>query len=164
MYPIENINYEGSIQVTHGPTPVPDEVTFGELESCKIMDYIMMKGVTLNYRQDSKGKEQLCIVDGEHFIILSTSYLGSMEMPTKEELAENLYDVEAVISYYNIPDNDDKFNLITPITVSQPTEIEALNNTSEPRKGQIYNLQGQRLNALQKGLNIMDGKKVFKSE
>ena len=30
-----------------------------------------------------------------------------------------------------------------------------------PRGGEIYNLQGQRINGLQKGLNIVDGKKVW---
>ena len=29
------------------------------------------------------------------------------------------------------------------------------------KKGSIYNLQGQRINLLQKGLNIVDGKKIY---
>ena len=158
--PCEDVNYAGSIQVTHGPTPEPEVVTLAHLSSAKIMDYITLKGVTLNYRQDSHGEEQLCIVDGEHFIILNTLYDGGMELPTEEELAENRYDVEAIISYYNIPGADDIFNLITPPTVSHNTGIAAPDSASQPRKGRIYNLMGQRLNALRKGLNIVDGKKV----
>ena len=161
MTPIEGINYAGSIQVTHGPMPEPDKVTLYNLDSCKIMDYIKIEGVTLDYRTNKQGQEQLCIMDGEHIIFLPSSYLSDMEMPTKEKLADNLYDVEAIISYYNIPGFDDSFNLTAPVTVSQKTGIEASNSSSQPLKGRIYNLHGQRINSLQRGLNILDGKKVF---
>ena len=161
MTPIEGIIYPGSIQVTQGPTPEPDKVTLYNLDSCKIMDYIKMEGVTLDYRINKQGEEQLCVVDGEHIIFLPSSYLSDMEMPTKEELAENLYDVEAIISYYNIPGFDDSFFLTAPVTVSHKTGIEASNSSSQPLKGRIYNLQGQPINSLQRGLNILNGKKVF---
>ena len=37
---------------------------------------------------------------------------------------------------------------------------EAKNKKAEPR-GNIYNLQGQRISSLQKGLNIMNGQKIY---
>ena len=161
MTPINGINYASSIQVTSGPTPEPDVVTLADLDACQIMDYVALRGVTLDYRTNSSGTEQLCIVDGDHLIFLSTSYIGNTDMPTKQELAENLYNVEGIISYLNTPGHKDAFNLTTPVTVSQKTGIEAPNSTSQPLKGRIYNLQGLRINALQRGLNILDGKKVF---
>ncbi|MBO4613285.1 MAG: M6 family metalloprotease domain-containing protein [Bacteroidaceae bacterium] len=157
MDPIKGINYVGSIQVTHGPTPEPDVVTLANMGSCKIMDYITLKDVKLEYRTNSKGVEQLSIADGEHTIFLNTKYIGNMDMPTKQELSENRYDVEGIISYYNTPGYNDVINLTAPIAVSQNTGIAAPVSASQPCQ-QIYNLQGQRLSRLQKGLNILNGK------
>jgi hypothetical protein len=44
---------------------------------------------------------------------------------------------------------------------TQATEIEAIRNNKEERATSIYNLQGQRLNTLQKGLNIVNGRKLL---
>jgi hypothetical protein len=44
---------------------------------------------------------------------------------------------------------------------TQTTGIEAIINNKEARRNSIYNLQGQRLNSLQKGLNIVNGQKVY---
>ena len=43
---------------------------------------------------------------------------------------------------------------------TQATGIETVRNKEEVR-GRIYNLQGQRLSSLQKGLNIVNGQKVY---
>ena len=47
-----------------------------------------------------------------------------------------------------------EFNVIT-------TGIEEVKSQKSEARGFIYNLQGQRLNSLQKGLNIVDGRKVL---
>ena len=44
---------------------------------------------------------------------------------------------------------------------AQLTGIEAIRSKRPEAKGYIYNLQGQRLSSPQKGLNIVNGKKVF---
>ena len=44
---------------------------------------------------------------------------------------------------------------------AQLTGIEAIRSKRPEAKGYIYNLQGQRLSSLQKGLNIVNGKKVI---
>ena len=41
------------------------------------------------------------------------------------------------------------------------TGIEAITNNKEVIRHNIYNLQGQRLSSLQKGLNIVNGQKIF---
>ena len=46
---------------------------------------------------------------------------------------------------------------------AQLTGIEAIRSKTIEVKGYIYNLQGQRLSSLQKGLNIVNGKKVILS-
>ena len=44
---------------------------------------------------------------------------------------------------------------------AQLTGIEEVRSKKIEAKGHIYNLQGQRLNSLQKGLNIVNGRKIF---
>ena len=43
----------------------------------------------------------------------------------------------------------------------QTTGIEVISNKQEVVKGYIYNLQGQRISTLQKGLNIVNGRKIY---
>ncbi len=44
---------------------------------------------------------------------------------------------------------------------AQTTGIVEVMNKKEEASGHIYNLQGQRVNSLQKGLNIVNGQKVY---
>ncbi len=44
---------------------------------------------------------------------------------------------------------------------TQTTGIETITNSKEEIRTEIYNLQGQRLSSLQKGLNIVNGRKVY---
>jgi hypothetical protein len=41
------------------------------------------------------------------------------------------------------------------------TGIKEISNNKEVKENYIYNLQGQRLNSLQKGINIVNGRKVY---
>ena len=43
----------------------------------------------------------------------------------------------------------------------QTSGIEEVRNNHEMIKGYIYNLQGQRISTLQKGLNIVNGRKIY---
>ena len=44
---------------------------------------------------------------------------------------------------------------------AQTTGIEAIKTNKEDVRSYIYNLHGQRLNSLQKGLNIVNGRKLL---
>lgn len=157
-----NINYAGSIQVTHGAAPEPDVVTFNELDQCKVMDYVKMEGVTLGYKRIDD-EDKLCILNGERFIILdATFYPINMDMPSEEELNGKRYDIEAIISYINIPDYDDYFFLTAPITLSESTGIEHLPQAHSHDDGVWYDLQGRRVNAKAKGIVIRKGRKYIK--
>ena len=48
-----------------------------------------------------------------------------------------------------------------PAGMGTSTGIDNLTPTLSQGEGVIYNLQGQRINGLQKGLNIVDGKKIM---
>ena len=49
----------------------------------------------------------------------------------------------------------------TGVFETQATGIEDHARIEKSKNGSIYNLQGQRINSLQKGLNIVDGRKVY---
>jgi hypothetical protein len=52
-------------------------------------------------------------------------------------------------------------NQLLPISmVEEASGIETIHNSQFTVTNSIYNLQGIRLNSLQKGLNIVNGKKV----
>jgi hypothetical protein len=44
---------------------------------------------------------------------------------------------------------------------AQTTGMKEVRTKNEETRRNIYNLQGQRLNSLQKGLNIVNGQKVY---
>lgn len=163
---LADINYAASIQVSHGDQPQPDVVTFDDLDSHHIMDYIKMQGVSLDYL-NVKGTVRLAIVGGKRPILLNATYLGlQLDLPSEDELQGNLYDVETVISSYNLPDYNDVFLLTAPLTLSETTGISTLPSSPKGKKT-IYNLQGLRVSdlhgssALPKGVYIVDGKKIL---
>lgn len=161
MHSAAGIYNEGSIQITHGPTPEPNVVTPDNLNSIHIMDYITMKGATLGYKQINN-ETRLCILAGDKNILLNWSYLKLSEpvtVPSAEELESNLYDIEIIVSYFNSPGKNDSFLMTAPLTPTKPTGIDQP-ITLLPQKEGIYNLQGQRLSAPSKGINIINGNKV----
>jgi hypothetical protein len=42
-----------------------------------------------------------------------------------------------------------------------PTSVENVEAATEGKSISIFNLSGQKLNTLQKGINIVDGKKIY---
>jgi hypothetical protein len=54
----------------------------------------------------------------------------------------------------------DTVNQLLPISITEGTNGISNVNAANVKGLQIYNLQGVRLNSLQKGLNIVNGKKV----
>lgn len=70
------------------------------------------------------------------------------------------------VKIYNIEFSDGKvpykFNPVeATVTVTVPTAIKNLTPTLSQGEGEIYNLKGQQMNNAQKGINIVDGKKVI---
>lgn len=157
---LNGINYSDLIQVTKGEAPKPQVVTFDELDSHKLLDYIKMRGVKLGYR-NIDDTERLCIINGEQVITLNTTYFNfDIPLPSENEVSEKNYDVEGVISYYNYPGHNDAFLLTAPLIPSDETAINTISVSHNDAKT-IYNLNGQRISSLHKGFNIVNGKKVW---
>ena len=169
MKSLDSINYAASIQVSHGDQPKPDVVTFDDLDSRHVMDYVMMQGVTLSHLT-LEGKDEVAIVGGKRPIYLDNAYLVANGVdnhwPSETEVQDNRYDVEAIISYYNNQGFDDCFLLSAPLTLSKTSGIVSLPSSLKSNKT-IYNLQGMRVSephdssTLPKGMYIVDGKKVL---
>ena len=62
--------------------------------------------------------------------------------------------------YYNVTVENDNESF-TGTFEAQTTGIMDVRKKAEEARDRIYNLQGQRLNSLQKGLNIVNGQKVY---
>ena len=79
-----------------------------------------------------------------------------------------LYKVDSTVSlapfraYFTVPDAGVKANIITLNLDGTETAIECIDNVQTTKgNGVIYNLAGQRLSKMQKGVNIVNGKKIF---
>ena len=62
--------------------------------------------------------------------------------------------------YYDVTVEND-YESFTGTFEAQTTGIMDVRKKDEEAGDRIYNLQGQRLNSLQKGLNIVNGQKVY---
>ena len=130
------------------------------------MDYVKMQGVTLSYITVND-KVRLAIVGGKHPILLNSDYLGlQLDLPSEADVQDNRYDVETIISYYNIPGYNDSFILSAFPTLSEASGIFSLPSSLKSQKT-TYNLHGMRVSephdssALPKGVYVVDGKKVL---
>ena len=56
---------------------------------------------------------------------------------------------------------ENRYEVFNGVFDTSATAIAEIVNGKSSNGKSIYNLQGQRINALQKGLNIVDGKKIF---
>ena len=92
---------------------------------------------------------------------------GSYVVARKDD-ADALYKVNSAVSlapfraYFTVPDAGVKANIITLNLDGTETAIECIDNVQTTKgNGVIYNLAGQRLSKMQKGVNIVNGKKIF---
>lgn len=82
---------------------------------------------------------------------------------------DNLYKVDDTVrlapfrAYFTVPDDAGvKANIITLNLDGTETAIECIDNVQTAKGNDIiYNLAGQRLSKMQKGVNIVNGKKIF---
>ena len=82
--------------------------------------------------------------------------------------SDALYKVDSKVSlapfraYFTVADAGVKANIITLNLDGTETAIECIDNVQTAKgNGVIYNLAGQRLSKMQKGVNIVNGKKIF---
>ena len=106
-------------------------------------------------------------MNGTYSAIINEVPMGSYVVARKDG-ADALYKVNGAVSlapfraYFTVPDAGVKANIITLNLDGTETAIECIDNVQTAKgNGVIYNLAGQRLSKMQKGVNIVNGKKIF---
>lgn len=105
---------------------------------------------------------------------MNGTYSAMAAVPTgsyvvaRKDGADNLYKVDNTVSlapfraYFTVAGAGVKANIITLNLDGTETAIECIDNVQTAKgNGVIYNLAGQRLSKMQKGVNIVNGKKIF---
>jgi hypothetical protein len=67
--------------------------------------------------------------------------------------------VKAYRAYLNVPNSDAKAFFFTE---EDATSIKAMDEIQSTMNNEVYNLAGQRINKMQRGINIINGKKILK--
>ena len=135
---------ENDLTATEG-TITPTVITAAEAAAAPLLSgpYKIENAVV------KKDGNNFYIMDGEEKVL----QLYNQFKDANITLAEGTFDIEGVVGNYN----NVQF-WVTSLS-SVPTAISSVNAASI--KSAIYNVAGQLLSAPQKGVNIIDGKKVF---
>ena len=140
---------EADVFVTKGTAPAPTEVTLAEILALDhICDYVFVKG-------------QIALDGSNYYVVDAESnrvqlYKG-LNVSDYADDGKNYYITAVFNAIY-------KGNAeLQPIAVSEetPTAISGV-KVETAADNAIYNIAGQRINKLAKGINIINGKKVIK--
>ena len=141
------------ITVTEGSAPAPTQVTLTDILALNnICDYVVVQGTIVSELSGTKTNYFVVDEDGKKVQL----YKGLDVSGFKDN--DKTYYITAVFNaiYSGLPE-------LQPISVTEndPTAISNVNaETASDRV--IYNIAGQRMNKLSKGINIVNGKKVIK--
>ena len=118
---------------------------------------VKIKGATLTMTSATAGTltQGDATIDVSNGTETANQQLHKIENWTKDTTLENITIVAILVGKSNTA------NQLLPISITEnATGIETIHNSQFTVTNSIYNLQGIRLNSLQKGLNIVNGKKV----
>ena len=107
------------------------------------------------------GETEATITSGEQTLAISNGKTNYAPYVYQEDLTNIDYASATVVGILWSNAKGDTFKLYPlSITEGSGSSIETVHNSQFTVNNSIYNLQGIRLNSLQKGLNIVNGKKV----
>ena len=118
---------------------------------------VKIKGATLTMTSATAGTltQGDATIDVNNGGATANQQLHKIENWTKDTTLENITIVAILVGKSNTA------NQLLPISITENASgIETIHNSQFTVTNSIYNLQGIRLNSLQKGLNIVNGKKV----
>ena len=139
--------------VTEGNAPAPTQVTLTDILALNnICDYVVVQGTIVSEVSGTKTNYFVVDEDGNKVQLYKGLDVSGFADDGKK------YDITAVFNaiYSGAAE-------LQPITVTEndPTAISNVNaETASDRV--IYNIAGQRMNKLSKGINIVNGKKIIK--
>lgn len=147
-----------NLEVTHNATYSPVEGTLAEVAVAPNNNMVIkLTGVAVK----GTAETEATITSGESSLPISNGKTNYAPYVYKENLSEVDYSSATVVGilWSNAAANTFKLYPLS-ITEDNGSGIETIHNSQFTVKNSIYNLQGIRLNSLQKGLNIVNGKKV----
>ena len=118
---------------------------------------VKIKGATLSMTSATAGTltQGEATIDVNNGTATANQQLHKIESWTNGTTLENISIVAILVA------KSATANQLLPISITNATGIYTIHNSQFTVKNSIYNLQGVRLNILQKGLNIVNGKKVM---
>ena len=118
---------------------------------------VKISGAKLNMTSATAGTltQGDATIDVNNGSATANQQLHKIDTWTKDTVLDNITLV-AILSGKN-----DTTNQLLPISITNTTGISNINAGVDTDNMVIYNLQGVRLNQLQKGLNIVNGKKIM---
>ena len=151
----EDTNVEG-LTITKNGIVTPTEGTIAEINvaenNCRV---VKLTGVKVKGTEETKAT----VTDGNNNeIIINNSKVNNYPYVIKESLANIDYTDATVVGILVAASSG---NQIMPLSITGTSNgIQNVSADFNVAGVKIYNLQGVRLNQLQKGLNIVNGKKV----
>jgi hypothetical protein len=138
--------------------PTMIEGTLAEVNvSTNLNKVVKIKGATLSMTSATAGTltQGEATIDVNNGTATANQQLHKIESWTNGTTLENISIVAILVA------KSATANQLLPISITNATGIYTIHNSQFTVKNSIYNLQGVRLNILQKGLNIVNGKKVM---
>ena len=147
-----------NLEVTHNATYSPVEGTLAEVAVAANNNMVIkLTGVAVKGSTETEAT----ITSGESSLPISNGKTNYAPYVYKENLTDVDYSSATVVGILWSNGAGNTFKLYPlSITEGNGSGIETIHNSQFTVKNSIYNLQGIRLNGLQKGLNIVNGKKV----
>ena len=148
-----------TINVTHGATYTPVEGSLAEVvTAANVNRVIKLTGVAVK----GTAETEATITSGDQTLAISNGKTNYAPYVYKEDLSSVDYAKATVTGILWTNTKGDVFKLYPlSITDESGASISTVNVT-DVNSVQIYNLQGVRLGQLQRGINIVNGKKVIK--
>lgn len=148
-----------SLAVTDGEAPQPSEVTVADLNGEKYLcDLVTVSNTRFTY--ETSGKYTNIYIndeDGNNKTMVYDKFKLNIEFPTADDT--KLYTVTGILGTASL--SGTQVIELFPIKAVEETPTGIGQITAEEGDEAIYNLNGQRLQKPQKGLNIIGGKKVI---
>lgn len=153
----EKTNAE-NLQVTHNATYVPVEGTFAEVVNAANNNRVVkLAGVAVKGTKETEAT----ITAGDQTLAISNGKTNYAPYVYQEDLTKVDYSAATVVGILWSNTAGTTYKLY-PLSIIEGSGsgIENIDNSRFTVNNAIYNLQGIRLNSLQRGLNIVNGKKV----
>lgn len=152
----EETSKEG-LTITKNGTITPSEGTIAQINiAANKLRVVKLSGVAVK----GSSEQEATITDAESSIDIYNGKINNFPYVIKESLANIDYAKATVVGI--LYGSSSTVNKIMPLSITEDSGsgIQNISAAAQADNVVIYNLQGVRMNSLQKGINIINGRKV----